>query len=345
MNDCEFNELELNELQINDIWNSFNDFNTKNDMQNDIQNKNNYEINVEICNYCNNDSLIEDNGTIVCQDCGTINGSIIDSNAEWRFYGKEDSKLSDPNRCGLPTNELLPQSSLGSTISFQYGESYEMKKIRNYHIWNAMPYKERSLYNVFDSMTLRAINSGIPNCIIEEAKIMYKKISETKISRGSNRKGIIASCIYKACKIKNVPRSAKEIAEIFQLNITHMTKGCKKFDEIMNISKNCNVITGSTSKDYIERFCSKLNIQDNILQICIHVCNKAEEFYLVSENTPPSIAAGSIYLVCSLLNITISKKDISAQCKISEVTISKCYKKLLKYHNHLLPQEVMNRLY
>ena len=38
---------------------------------------------------------------------------------------------------------------LKSTVSFKYGESYEMRKIRTiHHLWNAMPYKERSLYNV-----------------------------------------------------------------------------------------------------------------------------------------------------------------------------------------------------
>ena len=63
-----------------------------------------------------------------------INYEIIDSNPEWRYYGNDDSKYSDPTRVGLPTNALLPQSSLGSTISFKYGESYEMKKIRNYQI-------------------------------------------------------------------------------------------------------------------------------------------------------------------------------------------------------------------
>ena len=86
---------------------------------------------------------------------------------------------------------------------------------------------------------------------------MYKKLAETRISRGSNRKGIIASCIYKACKIKNVPRSAKEIADIFQLSVTNMTKGCKKFDEIMNLNKNDNEkvrLTTSHSDDFIKRF-------------------------------------------------------------------------------------------
>ena len=174
------------------------------------------ETDTELCTSCNTCSIINNNGQIICKQCGDINYEIIDSNPEWRYYGNDDSKYSDPTRVGLPTNALLPESSLGSTIGFRYGESYEMKKIRNYHLWNAMPYKERSLYNVFDGIQVRAINNGIPLCIIDEAKNLYKQISDVRIHRGSNRNGIIASCIYKACRLQGSLRSAKEIADIFK---------------------------------------------------------------------------------------------------------------------------------
>ena len=140
---------------------------------------------------------------------------------------------------------------------------------------------------------------------------MYKAIAENKISRGSNRTGIIAACVYKACKNKGVPRSHKEIAKIFDINITNMTRGCKKFDEIMAYIKYENKtsnIQGSKSTDYITRFCSKLNLGSNILNVCKHTCTKAEEFSLVSENTPPSIAVGTIYLISSLLSLEIFLK-------------------------------------
>ena len=302
----------------------------------------------ENCVICKSSEIIINNGQLICKECGNINYEIIDTNPEWRYYGSDDSKFSDPTRVGLPTNDLLPQSSLGSTISFRYGESYEMKKIRNYHLWNAMPYKERSLYNVFDNIQIRAINNGIPLCIIEEAKILYKQISDVRIHRGSNRNGIIASCIYKACRLQGCPRSAKEIAEMFQLNISHMTKGCKKFDEIinMNVCKNSNMSNNVTkSSDFVQRFCSKLNIGNNVCQICSYVCEKAEQFNLVSKCIPPSIAAGSIFLVCSLLKINITKKEISKTCQISEVTISKCYKNLYNYHQHILPINILYKLY
>ena len=306
------------------------------------------QVDQDLCSSCQSDKIISNNGELICKKCGTIQDEILAYDAEWRYYGPEDTKSSDPTRCGMPTNELLPQSSQGSTISFKWGETWEMRKIRNYHGWHAMPYKERSLYNVFETIQSKALLQGITPCIIEEAKVLYKIISEVKISRGQNRNGIIASCIYKACKQKNVPRSHKEIANIFDISVKHMTRGCKRFDEIMNQIKQENKssdIAGSKSTDYIQRFCSKLNLGENILSICKHTCSKAEEFSLVSENTPPSIAAGTIFLVCSLLSLSISKTQISEICKISEVTISKCYKKLLNYHKHLLPIEIIDKLY
>ena len=204
------------------------------------------------------------------------------------------------------------------------------------------------MYKVFDTIQTKAKAQDINPCIIEEAKVLYKAIAENKISRGSNRVGIIAACVYKACKNKLVPRSHKEIARMFDINVTHMTRGCKKFDEIMNYIKYDNKtsnIEGSKSTDYITRFCSKLNLGSNILNVCKFTCSKAEEYSLVSENTPPSIAAGTIYLISSLLNLNISKNKISEICKISEVTISKCYKKLLEHHKHLLPEDIIEKLY
>ena len=293
-----------------------------------------------VCSTCKSESLYSDKGMHICINCGTVQDRVLDSSAEWRFYGSDDSKSSDPTRCGLPINNLLPESSLGSVIGLKGFQSLEMQKIRKYHTWNSMPYKERSLYNVFDSLTIRATNNGISTCIIEEAKAMYKILSEAKISRGSNRKGLIASCIYTACKIKKVPRSAKEIADIFDLNITNMTKGCKKALEIINSSRNSNMkdlnLPATKPEDFVHRFCCKLNVSGDFLEKCINIANKADKNSIVSENTPPSIAAGSIYLIAIENNIGLSKKDISIACKISEVTISKCYKKMSKYKRFLL---------
>ena len=48
------------------------------------------------------------------------------------------------------------------------------------------------------------------------------------------------------------------------------------------------------------------------------------------------MAAGCIYLYIKNKNLNIHKKDISDVCKISEVTINKCYKKLEEYEELLI---------
>ena len=52
---------------------------------------------------CKQQCVIE-NGFYVCQQCGTIGDQCIDSTAEWRTFGNEDSKCADPSRCGHINN-------------------------------------------------------------------------------------------------------------------------------------------------------------------------------------------------------------------------------------------------
>ena len=69
--------------------------------------------------------------------------------------------------------------------------------------------------------------------------------------------------------------------------------------------------------------------------ICITAVKRTEDLGIISQNTPPSIAAGVINLVSTLCSLNMSKKDIHNCCDISEVTIGKCYKILYKYRKYL----------
>jgi len=317
--------------EIDNIWKIFEDFD-------DINNNNDK---VEKCINVNCDCtifLLKDN-YYICETCNTIQEQFIDNQAEWRYYGSNDTKMSDPTRCGMPENDLLPELSLGTVIGNDFGKnSYEMYKIRKYQKWNSTSYKERSLYQIIDKITLNASNSGISQSIIDEAKILYKQLSEQKISRGLNRNGLIASSVYMSCKVNKVPRSAKEIAKIFNINITTMTKGCKKFHDIMKTNMDC-----SNPDDFIMRFCCNLNIEDKYIELCSYIIDKADEYSIVSENAPPSIAVGTIYLVSNLCKLNITKKEISKECDISEVTINKCYKKLEKYKKYLIDENIREK--
>lgn len=290
------------------------------------------------CKTCQSNEISLEDGNYICKQCGDLVERFIDSGAEWRYYGCDDSKGNDPTRCGLPTSDLLPESSMGALIGYGVKETHELRMMRRYHLWNSMSYKERTLYNIFDTLTVTAVNNGINKSIIDEAKMLYKKISELKISRGENRSGLIASSIYMACKRNKVPRSAKEIAAIFNLKVTTMTKGCKRFQELLKMNMNA---TGAT--DFIARFCSRLEIDAHMRDFCKAVVKHAEDLSLIYENTPPSIAAGAIYMCNMICGWGITKQVLSEACEISQVTITKCYNKLMEHKDVLIPKEILSQ--
>tara|TARA_B100000900_G_scaffold381978_1_gene368822 strand:+ start:164 stop:1114 length:951 start_codon:yes stop_codon:yes gene_type:complete len=273
-------------------------------------------------------------GVMICKICNNVVSNII-SGPEWRYYGSGDSKTSNPTRCGMPTNELLPQSSMGTTISNRGGGA-NMNKVRRFQKWNGIPYKERSLLKVFQDITEKCNKAGLPQIIIKEAHSLYNIISQNKISRGGNRQGLIAACVYFACVDCKVGRSVNEIAEIFQIKNTIITKGCKSFKEIMYHNRNMSRVNTYKTigvEDFLHRFCSKLGLSNTDIENIKKISNECKNKDLICENTPPSMAAGCIYLYITNKNIPKDKKELAEVCKISEVTINKCFKKIEKEIN------------
>ena len=80
-----------------------------------------------------------------------------------------------------------------------------------------MPYKEKSQHDESQRIILLANQAGISKCIIDDAMRYHQKLSEAKSFRGLNREGIIAATIYIAARLNNCPRTAKEIATIFNI--------------------------------------------------------------------------------------------------------------------------------
>jgi transcription initiation factor TFIIB len=330
-----------------DLWSLFNDISDTFSEENDeIQEKKNLiDENSEdndICRNCNTntDFKIED-GYRWCSECGENNGIFIDTTPEWRFYGSEDSKSSDPTRCGMPVNNLLSNMSCGTMISSK-GNSPEVKRLRTIHKYITSNYNDRAILSIFENLNIIASNNNINSMIVDQAKKIYKDIRDIKISRGINRDALVATCLMASLNINNVSRSQKEIAEIFNINQSHITQGRKKLLELNNYIKNNLIysINITTPENFIPRFCSSLDIEQKYIDLMKLICKKVQRLPDISENTPPAIASGIIYFICYLCKLNVSKKNISDICKISEVTINKCFKKLLIFVDLLFSEEI-----
>jgi transcription initiation factor TFIIB len=285
---------------------------------------------IEIVCSCGSKKIVIEDSMQICSDCSSILGKELDNTAEWRFYGN-DNKSDDPSRCGLPTNVLLPKSSLGSIIGGnKFGSNYDIRLIRKYQMWNAMPYNERTLWTVFDKLTGVSLSNGIPQKIIDDAKVLYKKASEKKISRGNNKQGLIASCIYHACLMNNLPRSSKEIAKMFDIDPIVLNKGNSRFQTLLQIN-----VSSSSPLDFISRYCSNLDMKMEDIENCKILTKFLDESEIVSDNSPVSSCASILYYYSKKKGLGITKKQFSDVCQVSEVTVEKGYKTLESFESYI----------
>jgi transcription initiation factor TFIIIB Brf1 subunit/transcription initiation factor TFIIB len=302
-----------------------------------------------VCSLCRSSNLIMDSNksNYTCVDCGAENGEVFDTRPEWTNY---EDNAKENGRCGVATNMFLPKSSMGTVIS---GTGFS--RLRMIQSWNQMPYKERSLSEVLQNIEKNMKIYKITKAIIDNAKILYKNISEIKhndglnkgktiIIRGLNRSGLIAACAYYGAKLQGSPRSTKEIADIFGLKLTQVTKGCRTFLELNNYQGISYSLNSSHPSDFIERYGYRLKLKKNHIDIATKIANNINKLDIASDHQPTSMAAGSILLVSHIYNLNIPKKDISDVFNISEVTITKAYKKIYPYEKILIDNNITDVL-
>jgi len=298
------------------------------------------------CRSCKSDKLVVDNvkGYLVCQDCAVINQEFLDENPE--FTNDEENNGNGASRYGCPSNYFFPKSALGTKIATK-----GYNKVSALQRQGQMPYREKSLLEVLERIQSKCKKYGVSQSIIDSAKILYKKVSDSKHIRGKrkgknmimrciNRRSMIASCVFYACKLQKEPRSPKEIADIYDLEIKHVHRGCRKILDYIDLNSTFYQIRNSQAADFIERLAKKLEIDKKFIEISKDVCNNIHKLDIASTHEPPSVAAGCILLVANTYNLTISKKQISEIFDISDVTISKTYRKIYPYYKIILNNKV-----
>ena len=316
------------------IWELYDTINSSFKEENIIDSK----LDKDKCLSCDeSDFLINDGEMIVCTNCGVENNRIIDYNPEWRFYGSDDNKRnSDPNRCGMPTNQIISESSLSTVI---LGHGFEV--YRKLNTWNGLTYKEKSMISILNKIAAKANIGNVPQSIIDATMKMYQIISKDYIKRGTSRESLIAACFFNALKDNGLIRSNEEVAKLFDIKSKKLSKGCNEFAELMfakdkDYVKNMRPIE---PKDLIERFCSLMDLDEKFIKIGTRISILVDKLGICQENNPKSIAVGCIYFISQNYDLGFSKKEIADQCHTSEVTVSNTYNQMNKFKKYLLPKD------
>lgn len=315
----------------------------------EISESKNEKTSDNLCKICNSGNIRRDlsAGYHVCIDCGMVVNDVCEDNFKDIIY---DTDKEGTSRFCNPTDFFLPNSSLGTSIKMS---KYSRLNIVNR--WGNMSYKERSLYNALTEIENICKKHNIQKSIIDNAKIVFKKIRESKAKNGKNlilrkknRIRIIAACVYYGAKMQNDDRDVKEISEIFNISTSQVNKGCGSFYNILYGNKNNNIVLKniqvSTASRFINRYSKKLKLNKETILKAKIITENIEKLSIASNHKPLSLSGACILLACTLDNIEINKKDISELLDVSELTIMNIYNKIYKFRNIVIDDEITNRV-
>lgn len=287
------------------------------------------ELDMLTCVSCGYIGMDETDGFVYCISCGISKACQIDGGAEWRNYAFGDSSKPDTSRCGMPTNPLLPNSSM-STVLVGGGNSY-LKKL---HKWSTMNNKEAAKFKILMHLHNNASRLGVPSAIINQAQtyavqICDKMTEDDNIVRGKNRRGLVSACLHFAFKKVDCPRSNAEVAAILGIPESCVVYGVKHFSAMF--ADRCIVVndTPTTSSHLAPRYCSQIGMSENLTDLVSQAVIKMEQSKCLNDHVVEAQTGACIWYVVKTLKLkNFTKKQVSETCKISQITVAKCCNKL-----------------
>jgi transcription initiation factor TFIIB len=279
------------------------------------------------CPSCGKEKILtdENTGELFCGSCGfVISEKLEDTGAEWRSFSQDEGNRA---RTGAGTSLTMHDMGLSTVIGSVNKDatgkplSASMKStIERLRTWDsrtqAHSSSDRNLRQALNEMDKIKDKLALTDAVIEMAAYIYRKAMEKKLIRGRSIHGLVAACIYAACRNTETPRTLDDIAKGINIRRKEVARGYRlifrELDLKMPVVDPVKVVS---------RIASIAGLSEKSKRKAIVILNEAKKEGIVAGKDPMGIAAAALYLACISIGEAKSQKDISIASGVTEVTI------------------------
>ena len=279
------------------------------------------------CPSCLNVKIVTDQNTgeLFCSKCGLVlTDKITDTGAEWRSFSSDEGNKA---RTGAGTSIRMHDMGLSTVIGAANKDSTGKplsasvkSSIERLRTWDsrsqANSSADRNLRQALNEMDKLKDKLALNDAVIEKAAYIYRKAMERKLVRGRSIHGLVAACLYAACRNTETPRTLDDISHGINIRRKDVAR-CYRllFRELELKMPVVDPVKG------VARIASIAGLSEKCKRLAIEMLNKAKKVGAVAGKDPMGIAAAALYLSCISIGETKSQKEISQASGVTEVTI------------------------
>ena len=267
----------------------------------------------------------DNSGEIVCKTCGIVLSEGSEANGpEWRSFANDGV---DKSRTGTGTSITMHDMGLstvigtvnkdatGKPLSSAMKQSFD--RIRT---WDSRSQAhssiDKNLRQALSEMDKLKDKLSLTDAVIEKAAYIYRKAIEKKLVKGRSIQGLVAACVYAACRDTETPRTLDNVADGINIRRKDVAR-CYRlvFRELDLKVPVADPING------IPRIASVAGLGEKTKRKAVEILRKAKKIGVVAGKDPTGLAAAALYLACITEGGNKTQKEISEASGVTEVTI------------------------
>ena len=275
------------------------------------------------CQRCNG-KIIHDieAGEEICSQCGIIIEEKITDIGAARMKVSNDG--TNHERTGMQTTATIYDMGLSTTISKSnrdhFGKAVNSHTLSNLRKWDARSrsatYQARVLRKALTDMSALCDRLQITHSIAEHAALIYRRCAKRDLIRGRTVPGMIAACVYSACRDEGIPTTLEELAKSINIKKGDVMRCYKMILRELQLT-----ISPPEPEACLSKIANAAKIPEKNKRKAAKIISDAKKKGHVSGKNPIGIAAGALYLACIGTDSERSQKDMALASGVTEVTI------------------------
>ena len=261
-------------------------------------------------------------GEIVCGECGLI---LVQNMPDMSHEaGRSQEDYMRTSRTGPATSLTMHDKGLSTVIGSNRDSSgntlsgrarHEFNRLRT---WDQRSKSRRtaSFSKAFTMLHGMKTKLNVPDSVVENAAYIYRKIVDSKLTRGRTMSSLVAASLYAACRENGIPRTLDDVAGAGNLERRILSRDLRTVTEKLGMSLGQYDIAS-----FVSKISNNMGLKEKTKRDAFDILRRCEDSRITAGKHPVAQAAASLYIACIRNGERVSQRRFATESGVSDVTI------------------------